>query len=136
MPDIHSAEIQSAYNEVRDVSNDVTVCSINLLRGNEYTDPLFFRGDNAFREFRASIKDDEITYAYAKIILNSEPEISRNVFVLIIWIGKSVSVLRKAKVSIQAGDVRAVFNNYHLVLTPNSLEEITTEAIQKFTLKK
>lgn len=53
-------------------------------------------------------------YAYARIEYANDAESTRVKFIMIIWIGEGTKVMRKARVSIESGEVKRVLGHHSI----------------------
>jgi len=83
-------------------------------------------GEGALSELAAELDPAQVQYAYARIEYRLDEESTRTKFVLIIWIGKRTPVMRKARVSIESGEVKKVLSHHSIQVDadePGDLDE-------------
>ncbi|KAK7226987.1 hypothetical protein V2G26_014990 [Clonostachys chloroleuca] len=66
---------------------------------------LFAEGKNGLDELKDKLVDDQVLYGYQRIEYNNDTESKRVKFVVIVWIGPEVKVMRRARVSVEKGGV-------------------------------
>ncbi len=59
-------------------------------------------GTGGLEELREHLDDSKASYAYVRIRYSNDKESQREKFILVVWIGPSCKVMRKAKVSLIA----------------------------------
>ncbi|TPX07706.1 uncharacterized protein E0L32_010602 [Thyridium curvatum] len=114
MSGIDSPEILAAYDAVRsdkDPTNWLLV-SYKAATGNALA--LTATGQGGLPELAAALDDAQAQYAYARVEYANDSESTRVKFVLIVWIGEGTKVMRKARVSIEAGDVKRVLAHHSI----------------------
>jgi hypothetical protein len=55
-------------------------------------------GSGGLAELKDALDDTKASYAYARVTYSNDKESQREKFILIVWIGPSCKVMRKAKV--------------------------------------
>jgi len=71
-------------------------------------------GSGGITELAEKLDDSQAQYAYVRVEYANDTESKRVKFALIVWIGESTKVMRKAKVSIQSGEVKRVLNHHSI----------------------
>uniref|UniRef100_A0A8H7K400 ADF-H domain-containing protein n=1 Tax=Bionectria ochroleuca TaxID=29856 RepID=A0A8H7K400_BIOOC len=66
---------------------------------------LFAEGKNGLDELKDKLVDNQVLYGYQRIEYNNDTESKRVKFVVIVWIGPEVKVMRRARVSVEKGGV-------------------------------
>lgn len=121
-----SPEIQDAYNKVRDDKDETNWLLISYAAPKGDAVTLTATGTGGLEDLKSRLDDLQAQYAYARIEYANDTESTRVKFALIIWIGQSTGVMRKAKVSIQSGDVKKVLHHHSVQVdaqTKGDLEE-------------
>jgi hypothetical protein len=62
----------------------------------------------------STLDPSQAQYAYARIEYANDTESKRVKFILIIWIGESTKVMRKARVSIESGAVKRALGHHSI----------------------
>ncbi|KAA1118720.1 hypothetical protein PGT21_003438 [Puccinia graminis f. sp. tritici] len=99
MADVQDSTIQEAYDDVR---NDKTSTNWLLLNyESERSDKLKLSatGSEGLNELKDKLEEDQASFVYARITYANDKESQRHKFILIIWIGPKVKVMRKANIS-------------------------------------
>jgi hypothetical protein len=112
MSGANSPEILEAYNKVREDKDETNWLLISYAspKGDALT--LSATGTGGIEELKTHLDDSQAQYAYVRVEYANDTESTRVKFALIIWIGEKTGVMRKAKVSIQSGEVKRVLNHH------------------------
>ncbi|KAK4117894.1 actin depolymerizing protein [Canariomyces notabilis] len=105
-------EILAAYDAVRsdkDATNWLLI-SYAAPTGNQLV--LSKTGTGGLAELAAELDDSQVQYAYVRVEYANDAESKRVKFCLVVWIGEHTKVMRKARVSIEAGAVKKVLAHY------------------------
>ncbi|KAA1135317.1 hypothetical protein PGTUg99_009385 [Puccinia graminis f. sp. tritici] len=114
MADVQDSTIQEAYDDVR---NDKTSTNWLLLNyESERSDKLKLSatGSEGLNELKDKLEEDQASFVYARITYANDKESQRHKFILIIWIGPKVKVMRKAKLSVHRADVKCVLRQFSI----------------------
>ena len=65
-------------------------------------------------ELAARLDDGQAQYGYVRVEYANDTESKRVKFALVIWIGENTKVMRKARVSIEAGGVKRVLAHHSI----------------------
>ena len=85
-------------------------------------------------EFLSHLSDDEILFALVRVVMG-DSESRRPKFILVVWLGSNVGVMKRAPVGMQKGDVKKVLGAIHLELEVDTVDELELDAVKK-QLKK
>lgn len=128
MSNIGSAEVQAieeAYEAVRNDKDDTTWLLVTAAKGNKLslaqtgTDKCFVDDKdsteqdesgapkNAIVAAKNALDDGEIQYAYVRVEYANDSESTRTKFLLITWMGPSAGMMRRARVTTEAGDIQS-----------------------------
>jgi len=121
-----SPEILDAYNKVRDDKDETNWLLISYTDPKKDTLALTATGSGGIEDLVSHLDDSQAQYAYARVEYANDSESTRVKFALIIWIGEGTKVMRKAKVSIQSGEVKRVLHHHSIQVdahTKNDLDE-------------
>lgn len=122
--------IRAAYEDVR-ADNSGTKWAIFKFEGAQIQ--CAASGDD-FDEFRTHFTDDDRAFAYIRLQTGDEMS-KRQKFVLITFIGPSVSVINRAKMSIDKSIIKSVISNFAIELQLESQSELDLSHFQE-ELKK
>ncbi|KAI0687677.1 actin depolymerizing protein [Cytidiella melzeri] len=129
MADVSDPKIDEAYQDVR---SDKTETSWLLLdyesdRSDKLT--LTATGTGGLDELRERLDESKASYAYARIRYSNDKESQREKFILIIWIGPSCKVMRKAKISVHSADVKSVLRVFSLEVPAREKDDLKEDPI-------
>lgn len=126
-----SPEVLAAYNSVR---SDKEATNWLLL---SYTTPtsdavtLTATGEGGLSELAGKFDPAQAQYGYVRVEYANDTESKRIKFVFVVWIGESCKVMRKAKVSIQSGEVRRVLSHHSISVDARDLGDLDESEIVK-----
>ncbi|TVY21923.1 Coactosin [Lachnellula arida] len=114
MSGANSPEILAAYDAVRsdkDPTNYLIISYASAV-GDKLT--LTTTGTGGLTELTSKLDPSQAQYAYARIEYANDTESKRVKFILVIWIGEGTKVMRKARVSIESGEVKRVLGHHSI----------------------
>ncbi|KAF9513174.1 hypothetical protein BS47DRAFT_1317746 [Hydnum rufescens UP504] len=114
MADVSDPEIVQAYREVRDDKSETNWLLIHYESEKSDKLKLTATGTGGLEDLKERLSDDDAAFAYVRITYANDKESKRNKFVLVIWIGPQCKIMRKAKVSVQAADVKKVLSIFSI----------------------
>ena len=114
MSGANSPEILEAYNKVRSDKDDTNWLLISYAAATGDALTLSATGTGGLSDLAEHLDDSQAQYAYVRVEYANDTESSRVKFVLVIWIGEGTKVMRKAKVSIQSGEVKMVLQHHSI----------------------
>jgi len=127
---VDKKEISAAYDDVR---SDNTETSWLLL---EYDDKNIKLSRTGVDYDELLSKFDETNRAYAYVRIMTGDELSRRAkFVLITWIGETVSPLKRARVSTDKTEVKSVVPNFGVEILSSDREEVSHEHVKERLIK-
>ncbi|GAA6024175.1 hypothetical protein JCM8202_003523 [Rhodotorula sphaerocarpa] len=131
MADVSSSEIREAYEKVRSDKDDTTYLVLDY--DGDKSDKLVLTetGTGGLDELKSKFKNDHASFAYIRVKYSNDAESVREKFVLITWIGPEVRVMRKAKLSVHATDVKKVLAAYSIDVAASSPDDLAEEPIVK-----
>ncbi|XP_026275913.1 uncharacterized protein LOC113204810 [Frankliniella occidentalis] len=83
-----------------------------------------------FESFRGHFADDERAFGFIRIQMGDEMS-KRQKFVFLTWVGPQVSVIRRAKMTIDKGLVKDIIKNFAVELQVETQSEINVEYIRE-----
>ncbi|POV98417.1 hypothetical protein PSHT_14032 [Puccinia striiformis] len=130
MADVQDSRIQEAYDDVR---NDKTATNWLLLNyESEQSNKLKLSatGSDGLNELKDQLEEDQASFVYARIVTYAnDKESQRHKFILIIWSGPQVKIMRKAKMSVHRADVKAVLRQFSIEVPASSTEDLNEDSI-------
>jgi len=109
-----SPEITAAYEAVRSDTSPENYLLLSYSSPTSSTLSLTTTGTGGLDELSTHLDDSQAQYAYVRIEYANDTESKRVKFVLIIWIGENTKVMRKARVSIESGEVKRVLGHHSI----------------------
>jgi len=114
MSGANSPEILAAYDAVRSDKDETNWLLISYASAVGDRLKLSETGSGGLEELATKLDDSQAQYAYARVEYANDTESKRVKFVLIIWIGEGTKVMRKARVSIESGEVKRVLGHHSI----------------------
>ncbi len=116
MSGLRDPAVEAAYDAVRDDKD-----AANWLIVGDLPEPakkgtlgLVATGSGGLAELAQAFDDAQAQYGYARVEYANDSESTRVKFVLVVWIGENTRVMRKARVSIETGEVKKVLRHYSI----------------------
>ncbi|KAI0020306.1 actin depolymerizing protein [Xylariomycetidae sp. FL0641] len=109
-----SPEILAAYDAVRSDKDETNWLLISYASGVGDKLQLTGTGTGGLAELSSKLDDDSAQYAYVRVEYANDTESRRVKFVLVVWIGENTKVMRKARVSIESGNVKRVLAHHSI----------------------
>jgi len=130
MADLSDPKIQEAYLDVRSNSDTNWVL---LDYETDRSDKLSVTqtGTGGLTELREVLQDGRASFAYARVRYSNDKESQREKFILVVWIGPQCKVMRRAKISVHAADVKTVLRVYSIEVAAGKKEDLNEEPIVK-----
>lgn len=124
MSGLDAPEIAAAYDAVRSDKDETNWLLISYAAptGNALT--LSATGKGGLTEMAASLDDSQVQYGYVRVEYANDKESTRVKFALVVWIGESTKVMRKARVSVESGDVKRVLSHHSIAVTASDRSEL------------
>ncbi|KAF9530246.1 ADF-like domain-containing protein [Crepidotus variabilis] len=128
MADCTDPAINDAYQEVRKNSN---INWLLLDYEDERSDKLLLTatGNGGLSELKERLDEGKASYAYVKVTYANDKESTREKFILVIWIGSSCKVMRKAKISVHSADVKSVLRVYSIEVAARDKDDLREDPI-------
>jgi hypothetical protein len=120
--------MRASIKAVRD-DKDPTDWMLMGYEGNTNTLKLVATGQGDLDELVTHLKDDQILYGLYRTTDTIDNTVAVK-FVLIIWIGESVPIIRKARIATHKGDVTSFLGQYHVDVSASNLSEINEEIVK------
>ncbi|KAK1924735.1 hypothetical protein DB88DRAFT_509809 [Papiliotrema laurentii] len=126
MADVKDPKIAEAYEKVRDDKDDTTWLLLDYESDKSNTLTLTATGTGDLAEFTSNLKPERASFGYVRVKYANDDHSFREKFCLVIWIGEEVKIMRRARVSVHAADVKNVLRTYSIEVsasTPGDLKE-------------
>ncbi|KAK3367442.1 cofilin/tropomyosin-type actin-binding protein [Lasiosphaeria ovina] len=129
MSGIDAPEIVDAYNAVRSEKDETNWLLISDAgpKGNQLV--LSQTGTGGLSELAELLDDTQVQYAYVRVEYANDAESTRVKFALVIWIGEQTRVMRKARVSIESGDVKQILSHSSIQVETGDKDDLNEEDI-------
>lgn len=114
MSGLDAPEIAAAYEAVRDDKEPTTWLLVSNASATSSKLVLSKTGTGDLSELAAELDPTQVQYAYVRVEYANDSESKRVKFILVVWIGENTKVMRKARVSIESGDVRKVLAHHSI----------------------
>ncbi|SPO05614.1 related to coactosin [Cephalotrichum gorgonifer] len=131
MSGLNSPEIAAAYDAVRSDKDPTNWLLISYAAPTGQALKLAKTGTGGLAEVKEQLDDSEVQYVYARVEYANDSESTRVKFVLIIWIGESTRVMRKAGVSIGSGEVKKVLAHHSIQVDASDKSDLDEQDIVK-----
>lgn len=86
-------------------------------------------GSGGLTELKDHLQDGNASFAYVRISYANDKESQREKFILVVWIGEGVKVMRKAKISVHTADVKSVLRTFSIEVAAKDKDDLDEEAI-------
>ncbi|KAJ4474191.1 actin depolymerizing protein [Lentinula lateritia] len=129
MAELSDPQITEAYQDVRSDKTDTNWLLIDYESDRSDTLKLTQTGTGGLAELREVLDDSRASFAYVRVQYSNDKESVREKFVLIVWIGPRCKLMRKAKISVHAADVKAVLRVYSFEVAAQEKDDINEDPI-------
>ncbi|KAH7347246.1 cofilin/tropomyosin-type actin-binding protein [Plectosphaerella cucumerina] len=124
MSGLEAPEIAAAYEAVRDDKEPTTWLLVSHASATSNKLVLSKTGTGGLSDLAAELDDAQVQYAYVRVEYANDSESKRVKFALIVWIGENTKVMRKARVSIETGDVRKVLAHHSIQVNASDKSDL------------
>ncbi|EIM89160.1 ADF-like domain-containing protein [Stereum hirsutum FP-91666 SS1] len=129
MADVSDPQIQEAYEDVRSDKTDTNWMLIDYETDRSDKLVLTKTGSGGLSELKEVVDPSKASYAYVRVGYANDKESKREKFILVVWIGSGCKVMRKAKISVQAGDVKTVLRVFSIEVAAREKDDLNEEPI-------
>jgi hypothetical protein len=119
-----SPEILAAYDAVRSDKDETNWLLISYASAVGDKLALTATGTGGLEELAARLDDGQAQYGYVRVEYANDTESKRIKFVLVIWIGETTKVMRKARVSFESGAVKKVLAHHSIQVDANDRRDL------------
>jgi len=127
--DLSSSDIEQAYLDVRDDNKPLNWLLLTYASAKSDVLNLTATGEGGLDELKENLREDDCAFAYARVEYSNDKESKRVKFVLIKWIGEYTKVMRKAKISVHAADVKNSLRAYSIEVDACDLDGVNEDVI-------
>lgn len=124
MSGLDAPDIAAAYDAVRSDKEPTNWLLISYAGATGNKLSLTSTGEGGIDEMRESLDDAQVQYGYVRVEYANDAESRRVKFALIVWIGENTKVMRKARVSVESGDVKRVLAHHSVAVTASDKAEL------------
>jgi len=121
--------INEAYLEVRDDKSDTNWLLLDYESDKSDKLKVSQVGIGGLTELREELDDSKASYAYVRITYANDKESTRQKFILVVWIGPNCKVMRRAKISVHAADVKNVLRVYSIEVAAREKDDLNEDPI-------
>lgn len=129
MSGVNSPDILAAYEAVRSDKEPINWLLISYAAATGNKLALTKTGSGGLSELSSELDDSQVQYAYARVEYANDSESTRVKFVMIIWIGSSAKVMRKARASIESGEVKKVLSHHSIQVDADDKRDLDEKDI-------
>ncbi|KAG8775286.1 hypothetical protein FRB91_011450 [Serendipita sp. 411] len=129
MADVSDPEIANAYEQVRNDRAEINWLLIDYEGPRSDKLKLTATGNGGLEELKEHLSDDNASFAYVRVAYSNDRESQREKFVLVVWIGENVKVMRKAKISVHSADVKTVLRTFSIEVAAKDKDDLKEEPI-------
>ena len=129
MSGLNAPEIAAAYDSVRSDKDPTNWLLLSSPSGPTLS--LAATGTGGLAELKDSLDASQVQYAYVRVEYANDSESTRVKFVLVIWIGENTKVMRKARVSIESGEVKRVLSHHSIQVDASDKSDLDEDDIVK-----
>ncbi|KIJ09759.1 hypothetical protein PAXINDRAFT_87033 [Paxillus involutus ATCC 200175] len=129
MADVSDPKITEAYLDVRSDKSDTNWLLLDY--ENDRSDKLVLTqtGTGSLADLRHALDDSKASYGYARVTYSNDKESRREKFILVVWIGSGCKVMRKAKISVHAANVKEVLRVYSIEVAARERDDLKEDPI-------
>ncbi|PSR70594.1 hypothetical protein EW026_g1636 [Hermanssonia centrifuga] len=129
MADVSDSKIDEAYNDVRSDKTETNWLLLDYETDRSDVLQLTATGTGGLEELRDKLDESKASYAYVRVRYSNDKESQREKFILVVWIGPSCKVMRKAKISVHAADVKQVLRVFSIEVPAREKDDLKEEPI-------
>ncbi|KAG0704915.1 hypothetical protein DFH29DRAFT_801054 [Suillus ampliporus] len=129
MADLSDPKIDEAYQDVRSDKSETNWLLLDY--ESDRSDKLIVAqtGTGGLSQLRDALGDSKASYAYVRVAFSNDKESQREKFILVVWIGPGCKVMRKAKISVHAADVKQVLRVYSIEVAAREKDDLREDPI-------
>ncbi|UNI19355.1 hypothetical protein JDV02_005542 [Purpureocillium takamizusanense] len=124
MNGLDAPEIAAAYEAVRSDKDTTNWLLVSHAAGSGQKLTLSRTGSGGVAELSSALDDAQVQYGYARVEYANDKESRRVKFVLVVWIGEGTGVMRKARVSVESGDVKRALAHHSIAVTASDRADL------------
>ncbi|KAG1753628.1 uncharacterized protein EDB91DRAFT_1098961 [Suillus paluster] len=129
MADLSDPKIDEAYLDVRSDKSETNWLLLDYESDRSDKLTVTQTGTGGLEELRDALGDSKASYAYVRVSFSNDKESQREKFILVVWIGPGCKVMRKAKISVHAADVKQVLRVYSIEVAARERDDLKEDPI-------
>ncbi|KAG1862127.1 hypothetical protein DFJ58DRAFT_715369 [Suillus subalutaceus] len=129
MADLSDPKIDEAYQDVRSDKSETNWLLLDYESDRSDKLTVTQTGTGGLAELRDTLSDSKASYAYVRVTFSNDKESQREKFILVVWIGPGCKVMRKAKISVHAADVKQVLRVYSIEVPAREKDDLKEDPI-------
>ncbi|KAG2134850.1 hypothetical protein DEU56DRAFT_405888 [Suillus clintonianus] len=129
MADLSDPKIDEAYQDVRSDKSETNWLLLDYESDRSDKLTVTQTGTGGLAELRDALADSKASYAYVRVTFSNDKESQREKFILVVWIGPGCKVMRKAKISVHAADVKQVLRVYSIEVPAREKDDLKEDPI-------
>jgi len=129
MADLSDPQIDEAYLDVRSDKSDTNWLLLDYESDRSDKLQLTQTGTGGLSELREALDKSKASFAYARVTYSNDKESKREKFILVVWIGPQCKVMRKAKISVHAADVKSILRVYSIEVAARERDDLNEDPI-------
>jgi len=129
MADLSDPAINEAYLDVRSDKSEINWLLLDYETDRSDKLRVSKTGKGGLTELREALDESNASFAYARVTYSNDKESTREKFILVVWIGSSCKVMRKAKISVHAADVKNVLRVYSIEVAAREKDDLNEDPI-------
>jgi len=129
MADLSDPAINEAYLDVRSDKTETNWLLLDYVDGRSNTLTVTGTGSGGLAELRDRLDESKASYGYVRVSFSNDKESQREKFILVVWIGPSCGVMRKAKISVHTADVKQVIRVFSIEVPAREKDDLKEDPI-------
>ncbi|CED83860.1 adf-like domain-containing protein [Phaffia rhodozyma] len=129
MANLDDPAIREAYEDVRSDKSETNWVLLDYENDKSNVLKVTSSGSGGIPEVSKLFEKDKASFAYVRVKYANDEESFREKFVLIVWIGEGVKVMRRAKTSVYTTDVKNVFSVFSVQVNASSEADLKEDDI-------
>ncbi|KAJ2718675.1 hypothetical protein GGI07_005645 [Coemansia sp. Benny D115] len=122
-------EIKAAYEEVRDDKQATDWMLLEFVDARKDVLKVGSKGSTGLEGLKEQLKDNLAAFGFIRVPMSNDELSQRTKFVLLVWCGPNTPVMRRAKLSVQKADVKAVITSFSIEIAASELSELRHDDI-------
>ncbi|KAK4464551.1 putative Coactosin [Cladorrhinum samala] len=131
MSGVSSPEVLAAYDAVRSDKEETNWLLITYAGNMGNKLELSATGTGGITELASRLDNTQVAYAYVRVEYANDAESKRVKFAFVVWIGENAKVMRKARASIEAGEVKKVLSHYSVQIDAAEKGDLDEDEVVK-----